>query len=312
MDASPLRTERRGHVAVLTLNRPEHRNTVTYAVLDALIAALDAADRDDEVRAIVLTGAGDFFSAGTDLSARDGYAADGSDFKPLRGGDRDVGGELAIRMFDSTTPLIAAFNGTAVGIGVTMSLPMDIRIASTEARFGLPFTRRGIVPESCASWFLPQAGRHRPGRRLGRHRPDLPGVGGAGCGPGLRAGRAGTGARPRAGDRRRHRVDVLAGGGGARPPDAVAGPVRRAPDGGEPARVGGAARPRRLRGRPRGDPGVPREAAGAVRLPPERGPARLLPVVDDPAVRRVERQTPSAPRVSSSSPARTHRRRNSR
>ena len=156
MDAAPLRTERRGHVVVLTLNRPEHRNTVTYAVLDALIAALDAADRDDDVRAIVLTGAGDFFSAGTDLSARDGYAADGSDFKPLRGGDRDVGGELAIRMFDSTTPLIAAFNGTAVGIGVTMSLPMDIRIASTEARFGLPFTRRGIVPESCASWFLPR------------------------------------------------------------------------------------------------------------------------------------------------------------
>jgi len=156
MDAALLRTERRGHVAVLTLNRPKHRNTVTYAVLDALIAALDAADRDDDVRAIVLTGAGDFFSAGTDLSASDGYAADGSDFRPLRGGDRDVGGELALRMFDSTTPLIAAFNGPAVGIGVTMSLPLDVRIASTEARFGLPFTRRGIVPESCASWFLPR------------------------------------------------------------------------------------------------------------------------------------------------------------
>lgn len=156
MDSSPLRIDRQGHVAVLTIDRPEQRNTVTYAVLDALIAAVDEADRDDDVRAIVLTGAGRFFSAGTDLSAPDGYAADGSDFQPLRGGDRDVGGELAIRMFDSTTPLIAAVNGTAVGIGVTMTLPMDIRIAAEDARFGLPFTRRGIVPESCASWFLPR------------------------------------------------------------------------------------------------------------------------------------------------------------
>jgi enoyl-CoA hydratase/carnithine racemase len=148
--------DRHEHVAVLTLNRPEQRNTVTYGVLDALLELVDAVDRDDDVRAVVLTGAGEFFSAGTDLSARDGYQADGSDFTPLRGGDRDVGGELAIRLFDARKPLIAAFNGTAVGIGVTMSLPMDIRIASAQARFGLPFTRRGIVPESCASWFLPR------------------------------------------------------------------------------------------------------------------------------------------------------------
>jgi enoyl-CoA hydratase/carnithine racemase len=151
-----VKLDRDGQVAVLTLNRPEHRNTVTYGVLDALLRLVDEVDRDDDVRAVVLTGRGPFFSAGTDLSARDGYQADGSDFKPLRGGTRDVGGELAIRFFDARKPVIAAFNGTAVGIGVTMSLPMDIRIASSEARFAVPFTRRGIVPESCASWFLPR------------------------------------------------------------------------------------------------------------------------------------------------------------
>lgn len=151
-----LLVERRGPVAVLTLNRPEQRNTVTYEVLDALIAAVDEIERDDSVRAVVLTGAGRFFSAGTDLSAPDGYAADRSAFRPLRGGDRDVGGELSLRLFDSTVPFVAACNGTAVGIGVTMTLPMDIRIAAEDARFGLPFTRRGIVPESCSTWFLPR------------------------------------------------------------------------------------------------------------------------------------------------------------
>jgi enoyl-CoA hydratase/carnithine racemase len=156
MESDVLRVERHGPVAVLTLSRPQRRNAVTYALLDALISAVDAVEADEDVRVAVVTGAGDFFSAGTDLSVPDGYAADGSDFKPLRGGDRDVGGELSLRIFDATIPFIAAFNGTAVGIGVTMSLPMDIRIASAEARFGLPFTRRGIVPESCASWFLPR------------------------------------------------------------------------------------------------------------------------------------------------------------
>jgi enoyl-CoA hydratase/carnithine racemase len=151
-----LLVERQGPVAVLTLNRSEQRNTVTYEVIDALIAAVDEIEADDTVRAAVLTASGRFFSAGTDLSARDGFAADGSDFKPLRGGDRDVGGELSLRLFDSTVPFVAAYNGTAVGIGVTMTLPMDVRIAADTARFGLPFTRRGIVPESCATWFLPR------------------------------------------------------------------------------------------------------------------------------------------------------------
>jgi enoyl-CoA hydratase/carnithine racemase len=144
-------------VLTITFDRAEHRNTVTYQVLDELLAAFARADADVDIRAIVVTGDGEFFSAGTDLSAGSGgYDADSTGFKPLRGGTRDVGGELALRIFDSAKPVIAAVNGTAVGIGVTMILPMDIRVAADTARFGLPFTRRGIVPESCASWFLPR------------------------------------------------------------------------------------------------------------------------------------------------------------
>jgi enoyl-CoA hydratase/carnithine racemase len=144
-------------VATVTIDRPERRNTVTYPVLDELLAAFGRADADDAVRAVVVTGSGDYFSAGTDLSAGSGgYDADAAGFKPLRGGTRDVGGELALRVFGLAKPVIAAINGTAVGIGVTMVLPMDVRIAAEGARFGLPFTRRGIVPESCATWFLPR------------------------------------------------------------------------------------------------------------------------------------------------------------
>src|SRR3954447_7522508 len=144
-------------VLTITLDRAHARNTVTYAVLDELLEAFTNADADPDVRAIVVTGAGDFFSAGTDLSpGANGYDSTAPDFKPLRGGTRDVGGELALRVFGSSKPVIAAINGTAVGIGITMVLPMDIRIAATGARFALPFTRRGIVPESCATWFLPR------------------------------------------------------------------------------------------------------------------------------------------------------------
>ena len=157
-DAMPseVRIETIDAVRVITIDRPAARNTVTYGVLDELLAAFADADVDDAVRVIIVTGAGEFFSAGTDLSSSSGYAADRTDFKPLRGGTRDVGGELALRIFDSNKPVIAAINGTAVGIGVSMILPMDIRIAADTARFGLPFVRRGILPESCATWFLPR------------------------------------------------------------------------------------------------------------------------------------------------------------
>lgn len=154
---SEVRSEIESGVLTLTIDRAASRNTITYPVLDALLVAFGRADADPEVRAVVVTGVGEFFSAGTDLSAGGrGYDVAGPGFKPLRGGTRDVGGELALRIFASTKPVIAAINGTAVGIGLTMVLPMDVRIAADGARFGLPFTRRGIVPESCASWFLPR------------------------------------------------------------------------------------------------------------------------------------------------------------
>ncbi len=154
---SELQCDLSERVLTVTIDRPAARNTISYAVLDELLGVFERADTDSEVRAVVVTGAGDCFSYGTDLSTgAGGYDADATGFKPLRGGRRDVGGELALRIFASTKPVIAAINGTAVGIGVTMVLPMDIRIAADSARFGLPFTRRGIIPESCASWFLPR------------------------------------------------------------------------------------------------------------------------------------------------------------
>ena len=157
MDFANIRYELEDRVLTITFDRAAERNTVTYGVLDDLLAAFERADADPDVRAIVVTGDGDFFSAGTDLShGRGGFEVGAADFKPLRGGTRDVGGELSLRIFASKKPVIAAVNGTAVGIGVSMTLPMDIRIASESARFGLPFTRRGILPESCATWFLPR------------------------------------------------------------------------------------------------------------------------------------------------------------
>lgn len=144
-------------VLTITLHRPEQRNAVNYRMLDELLDAVTRAEADDDIRVIVLTGSGDFFSTGTDLSAGSGgYDADSAGFKPLRGGTRDVGGELSLRLFASNKAIIAAVNGTAAGIGVTMILPADIRIAADSARFVLPFSRRGIVPESCATWFLPR------------------------------------------------------------------------------------------------------------------------------------------------------------
>ncbi|SNQ52237.1 Enoyl-CoA hydratase [Frankia canadensis] len=151
-----IRYELTDRVLTLTINRPEQRNTVTYRVLDELIDAFRHAGEDEEVRAVVVTGAGRYFSAGTDLASRDGYNATADDFKPLRGGTRDVGGILAEIIYDLPKPVIAAMNGTAVGIGITMTLPMDVRIVAEGAKLGLPFTRRGIVPESCANFFLPR------------------------------------------------------------------------------------------------------------------------------------------------------------
>ncbi|MEK7411502.1 MAG: crotonase/enoyl-CoA hydratase family protein [Actinomycetota bacterium] len=145
------------HIATITLNRPAQLNTFTNVMVRELLAVFDTTDADDDVRAVIVTGAGRAFCAGADLSAGADTFSDGqlsgssqSEFR------RDGGGLVSLRMFNSKKPIIGAINGAAVGVGVTMTLPMDIRIASETARFGFVFTRRGIVPEACSSWFLPR------------------------------------------------------------------------------------------------------------------------------------------------------------
>jgi len=156
-------------ILTITLNRPERLNAFTLKMLNELVDAFDRADRDDEVRAIIVTGAGRAFCAGADLSAGGATfdrVALGDRSTPPIGPDgapdlsdeaaRDGGGRVSLRIFSCLKPVIAAVNGPAVGVGATMQLPMDIRIASSDARFGFVFTRRGIVPEACSSWFLPR------------------------------------------------------------------------------------------------------------------------------------------------------------
>ena len=147
-------------VATITLNRPEKMNAFTPRMRDEMIAAFDETDRDDAVRAVIVTGAGRAFCAGADLSsggATFDYASRNvSQREEQKVGEvyRDGGGLTTLRIFRSLKPVIGAINGAAVGIGVTMQLPMDIRLASTAARFGFVFARRGIVPEAASSWFL--------------------------------------------------------------------------------------------------------------------------------------------------------------
>ena len=144
-------------VLTITLNRPDKLNAFTGVMLTEIIDAMDRADADDDVRAIIFTGAGRGFCAGADLSrgASTFNMAEREGEGPVDEW-RDGGGRVSLRLFESKKPLIAAVNGPAAGVGVTMQLPMDIRIASTEARFGLVFTRRGLVMEACSSWFLPR------------------------------------------------------------------------------------------------------------------------------------------------------------
>jgi enoyl-CoA hydratase/carnithine racemase len=143
-------------VATITLNRPEKLNAFTVTMLRELIEAFDATDADDAVRAVVVTGAGRAFCAGADVSGGGQTFDYESQGAPERAEFRDGGGLVSLRIFESRKPVIAAFNGPAVGVGVTMTLPMDIRIASSAARFGFVFARRGIVPEAASSWFLPR------------------------------------------------------------------------------------------------------------------------------------------------------------
>jgi len=157
MDYETILYEVRDRTLTLTLNRPERLNAFTNRMRDDLLDAIDAAEADDEIRAIVFTGAGRGYCAGADLG-RGGATFDhaGRDKSDDRFPDRDGGGTLTLRLFNCVKPLIAAINGPAVGIGITMTLPMDIRIASTGAKMGFVFTRRAIAPEAASSWFLPR------------------------------------------------------------------------------------------------------------------------------------------------------------
>ncbi len=152
-------------IATITLDRPDRLNAFTVTMQRELCDAFDRIDADDDVRAVVVTGRGRGFCAGADLGGGgdtfdlSSQPDDGSG--AVSGGEtemahRDEGGLLTLRIFRCTKPVIAAINGPAVGVGVTMTLPMDIRLASTEAKFGFVFARRGIVPEACSSWFLPR------------------------------------------------------------------------------------------------------------------------------------------------------------
>ena len=144
-------------IATITLNRPEKLNAFTNRMLKEIISAFDESDADDNVRAVIVTGAGRAFCAGADLSSGgETFAKGGSDVKATSGVMRDGGGLVSLRIFESKKPVIGAINGAAVGVGVTMTLPMDIRLASDQAKFGFVFAKRGIVPEAASSWFLPR------------------------------------------------------------------------------------------------------------------------------------------------------------
>lgn len=144
------------HIATITLDRPAQLNAFTTTMENELIDAYDRCDTDDDVRAVVLTGAGRAFCAGADLSAG---ADTFTEWQDEHGDDqmrRDGGGRVVLRMFESRKPIIAAINGPAVGVGITMTLAADFRLAADDARIGFVFNRRGLIPESCSSWFLPR------------------------------------------------------------------------------------------------------------------------------------------------------------
>lgn len=147
-------TERVGSVEVVRLNRPTRLNAFTEDLRREIIAAFDETDADDSVRAVVLTGTGRAFCAGADLaSGGETFVLDADDSGRA---PADAGGQVALRIYRSTKPVVAAINGPAAGVGVTMTLPADVRIASETAKFGFVFTRRGLVPEACSTWFLPR------------------------------------------------------------------------------------------------------------------------------------------------------------
>jgi len=160
MERTTIDTELTDRILTITLDRPDRLNAFTVPMQRELCDGLDRVDADPEVRAVVVTGRGRGFCAGADLaSGGDTFDVDAG--SPATGSGparahRDEGGLVTLRLYACTKPVIAAINGPAVGVGATMTLPMDIRLASESARFGFVFARRGIVPEACSSWFLPR------------------------------------------------------------------------------------------------------------------------------------------------------------
>ena len=158
MEYKNILLEQQDNIAVLSLNRPNKLNAFTFSMMEEMIGVLDALDADDSIHALIITGKGRAFCAGADLSSGqetfnpsfDDFAVQEDDFR------RDSGGILTLRMYKFLKPIVIACNGPAVGIGASMQLAADIRLASDQARFGFVFNNRGIVPDACSSWFLPK------------------------------------------------------------------------------------------------------------------------------------------------------------
>jgi enoyl-CoA hydratase/carnithine racemase len=261
-----------GGVATITLNRPDKLNALNTEMYECLLEAFDRTDGDDTVRAVVVTGAGRAFCAGADLSA----GARSFDYSESAGPEahRDRGGMLVLRIFRSLKPVIAAINGPAVGVGATMTLPMDIRVLADTARVGFVFARRGIVPDGAASWFLPRV------------------VGISQALEWCLTGRVFAAEEALAGGLVRSvcpAADVLplAGLGGDHQALAVADARRGPPHGGAPDRLAGDLRHRPDGRRSRGGGRVPGEAGAVVDNGAEQGPAGLVPVAARAPVRRV-------------------------
>jgi enoyl-CoA hydratase/carnithine racemase len=157
MDFQDIAYEVSEGIATITLHRPDKMNAFTGRMMHEIISALDMTDADDNVKVVIFTGSGRAYCAGADLSSGgETFAKGGSDVQTKQGVPRDGGGLVSLRIFESLKPVIGAINGAAVGVGVTMTLPMDIRLASDTAKFGFVFAKRGIVPEACSSYFLPR------------------------------------------------------------------------------------------------------------------------------------------------------------
>ena len=160
MDYQDIKTDLAEQILTITLNRPDRLNAFTLRMKDEVVHALAEADRNDDIRAVIVTGAGKVFCAGMEMQPEDGGHLFGYDdaegMDPPLETIRDSGGELSLAIYNCRKPVIAAINGAAVGVGITMTLPMDIRLVAANSKNGFVFTQRGITPEACSSWFLPR------------------------------------------------------------------------------------------------------------------------------------------------------------